>query len=244
MKAERIIHNASQLLTLAGPPQRGETLGELHIVEDGALLIQGERIAEVGKSDELLAAHPQAERVDAGGRVVMPGLVDPHTHAVWAGDRAAEFEMRLQGKTYLEIMQAGGGIVSTVRQTRAATLDQLVAETRPRLQRMFAYGTTTAEVKSGYGLETAAEIKMLEAILQLDAEGPLDLAATFLGAHAIPEEFKDDPQGYTDLICEEMLPAVRNWWRQSPEQPVPALPFTDVFCETGAFTQAQSRQIL
>ncbi len=244
MNVERIVHNASQLLTLAGPPQRGERLGELNIIEDGALLIVGERIAAVGTSAELLAAYPAAERLDAGGRVVMPGLVDPHTHAVWAGDRAAEFEMRLQGKSYLEIMQAGGGIVSTVRQTRTASLEQLIAETRSRLRRMFAHGTTTAEVKSGYGLETETEIKMLQAILELTCEEPLDLAPTFLGAHAIPPEFKDDPQGYTDMVCEQMLPAVRAWWGQLPDPPIPDPPFVDVFCETGAFTLAQSRQIL
>ena len=139
-----LIHSASQLLTIPGPPQRGLELGNLGIIEAGAVLIDGDTIVAVGLSDELRAAYPDEEQLDAAGRVVMPGLVDPHTHLVWAGDRAAEFEMRLQGKTYLEIMQAGGGIVSTVRNTRAASFDQLLSETRSRLQRMFAYGTTTA----------------------------------------------------------------------------------------------------
>jgi imidazolonepropionase len=237
-----LLHSASQLLTVPGPVQRGHDLGNLGIIEDGAIRIVDGRIAAVGTTAELRAAFPGDEPLDARGRVVLPGLVDPHTHVVWAGDRAAEFEMRLQGKTYLEIMAAGGGIVSTVRKTRAASLNDLLAETRPRLRRMLAYGTTTAEAKTGYGLETETELKALAAILALDAEGPLDLVPTFLGAHAIPPEFKDDPDGYTDLVCNEMLPALREWWsRQSPDSP---RPFVDVFCETGAFSLTQSRRIL
>ncbi|MEA3350890.1 MAG: imidazolonepropionase [Chloroflexota bacterium] len=242
-----LIHSASQLLSIAGPPQRGHALGELGIIEDGAVLIENDTIAAVGPSDEMRAIYADEDELDASGRVVMPGFVDPHTHVVWAGDRAAEFEMRLQGKTYMEIMAAGGGIISTVRQTRSASLQSLVAETRPRLQRMFEHGTTTAEVKSGYGLETETEIKMLQAVLTLDAEVPLDLVPTFLGAHAIPPEYKDDSDGYTDLICAEMLPAIRDWWQsqfQDTDIPTAQLPFTDVFCETGAFSLGQSRRVL
>jgi imidazolonepropionase len=247
-----LIHNASQLLTLAGGPQRGPQLGRLGIIPHGAVLIRGQQIAAVGTSAELLAAFPAEERLDAAGRVVMPGFVDPHTHAVWSGQRAAEFELRLQGKTYLEILAAGGGILSTVRATRQASLQRLVEETRPRLQRMFAHGTTTAEVKTGYGLETATELRQLEAIYQLDAESTAAaalpaLAATFLGAHAIPPEYT--PDAYTDLLCQKMLPAVKSWWqnRTATADLSPAaatLPFTDVFCETGAFSLAQSRRIL
>jgi len=251
-----LIHSAGQLLTISGSSQRGHALGDLGIIENGAVLIEDDLIVAVGPSDEMCAIYAGEETLDASGRVVMPGLVDPHTHAVWAGDRAAEFEMRIQGKTYLEIMLAGGGIASTVRKTRSASLDDLLAETRPRLRRMFAHGTTTAEVKSGYGLEIETEIKMLEAILALDAEGPIELAPTFLGAHAIPPEYKVHPHGYTDLICNEMLPAIKEWavsrrqWAgdrsQSPttNNQLTDLPFTDVFCETGAFSLEQSRQIL
>jgi imidazolonepropionase len=240
-----LIHSASQLLTIPGPAQRGSDLGNLDIIEDGAVLIEDGLISAVGLSDELRAAHPDKEELDVSGRVVMPGFVDPHTHLVWAGDRAAEFEMRLQGKTYLEIMEAGGGIVSTVQKTRQASLDQLLEETRPRLQSMFAFGTTTAEAKTGYGLETKTEIKMLQAILALAAEGPVDLIPTFLGAHAIPAEYKDDPDGYTDLICNEMLPALNDWWPvQDSALCAQKLPFVDVFCETGAFSLEQSRCIL
>jgi imidazolonepropionase len=182
--------------------------------------------------------------LDASGCAVLPGLVDPHTHVIWAGDRAAEFEMKMAGAKYMEILAAGGGILSTVRQTRLASLETLMDETRPRLQRMFAHGTTTAEAKTGYGLQTETELRMLEALLRLDAEGPLELAPTFLGAHAIPPEYKADPQGYTDLLCNEMLPAIKTWWESQKLTANRPLPFTDVFCETGAFDLAQSRQIL
>jgi imidazolonepropionase len=233
-----LIHSASQLLTLCGGPQRGHDLGRLSLIDDGAVLIRDGLIAAVGYSRELCLAYPDEPALDARGQAVLPGFVDPHTHAIWAGDRAAEFEQRLQGKTYLEILASGGGILSTVRHTRSASIQQLCAETRPRLQTMFAHGTTTAEVKTGYGLETAAELRMLDALLQLDAEGPLEIVPTFLGAHAIAPEYKTDPDGYTRLICTEMLPAVRQWCSSRP------LPFVDVFCETGAFSLAQSRLIL
>jgi imidazolonepropionase len=169
----------------------------------------------------------------------MPGFVDPHTHAVWAGDRAGEFEKRISGATYLDIMNAGGGIMSTVRATRAASVDQLVEETRPRLDRMLAHGTTTIEVKTGYGLETGAELRLLEAIDRLREEHYLDIIPTFLGAHAIPAEYRGREDAYTDLVVNDMLPAAR----ESRIFNHPSL-FCDVFCERGAFTLAQSRRIL
>lgn len=244
-----LLHNTSQLLTLQGGPQRGENLGRLGIIENGAVLIRAGKIAAVGTSAELRAAYPHEESLDAGGRVALPGFVDPHTHAIWAGDRAAEFEFKLQGKSYLEILAAGGGILSTVRATRSASVEQLLAETRPRLQAMLALGTTTAEVKTGYGLETAAELRLLAALLALEAaaEGTPDAALpavvpTFLGAHAIAPEFKGDPEGYTAHLCGHMLPAVQQWWLE--HQAGRPLPFVDVFCEKGAFDLAQSRRIL
>jgi len=237
-----LIHSASQLLTLAGAPQRGGDLGRLGIIPDGALLIRDGVIAAVGASQELRQAYPAEETLNARGHVVMPGFVDPHTHAIWAGDRAAEFEMRLEGKTYLEILAAGGGILSTVKATRQASLEDLLEETRPRLWTMLEHGTTTAEVKTGYGLETETELRLLQALAALDREGPLELALTFLGAHAIAPEYKANPEGYTDHLCEEMLPAVQRWWQKYvPEKP---LPFVDVFCETGAFSLEQSERIL
>jgi len=237
-----LVYSASQLLTLSGGPQRGQELGRLGIIPDGAVLVRDGLIQAVGSSAGLRAAYPNEPGFDAGGKVVMPGFVDPHTHLIWAGDRAAEFEMRLEGKTYLEILAAGGGIISTVRATRSAGLEELKAQTRARMQRIFAHGTTTAEAKTGYGLETRSELEQLEALLQLGAEGPLELAPTFLGAHAIAPEYKDDPQGFTDLICREMLPEVKRWWGLHAAGQ--KLPFVDVFCETGAFNLAQSRQIL
>jgi len=240
-----LIHNISQLLTLSGPPQRGKDLGNLNIIPDGAVYIEDETVAAVGPGDEMLALYPEAQRLDAGGHVVMPGFVDPHTHLVWGGDRAAEFEMRLEGASYMEIMAAGGGIAATVSQTRAATKEQLTNQSLPRLREMFRHGTTTAEAKTGYGLDTDSELKMLQVILDLDAEGPLDLVPTFLGAHAVPPEYKSDPEAYTDLVCSEMLPQIREWWfTRFSGVDIPALPFVDVFCETGAFTLEQSRRIL
>ncbi len=237
-----LIHSASQLLTLSGGPQRGADLGRLGLIPDGAVLLREGRVAAVGSSAELRAAYPGEPALDAAGRVVMPGLVDPHTHLVWAGDRAAEFELRLQGKTYMEIMAAGGGIVSTVRATREASVEDLIAQARLRAQSMLRHGTTTAEAKTGYGLETQAELRQMEALLRLDEEDPLEIVPTFLGAHAVPAEFAGDPQGYTDLVCAEMLPALREWWeRHAAQRP---LPFVDVFCERGAFDLAQSRAIL
>ena len=237
-----LIHSATQLLTLSGGPQRGRTLGTLGIIEDGAVLVRDEKIVTIGKSDELRTAYPNEPTLDASGSVVMPGFVDPHTHLIWGGDRAREFEMRLEGAKYLDILAAGGGIISTVRATRTASIESLIAQARPRMMRMFATGTTTAEAKTGYGLQTATELRLLKALLTLDDEGPIDLAITFLGAHAIAPEYKEEPQKYTDLVSEVMLPLVGQWWET--HAPLLDLPFVDVFCETGAFTLEQSRQIL
>ncbi len=237
-----IIHSASQLLTLQGGPQRGADLGNLGIIEDGAVVIRDEKIVAVGKTADIRAAYPHDPTLDAGGCVVMPGFVDPHTHLIWGGDRAAEFELKMAGTPYLDILAAGGGILSTVRATRTASIESLVAQARPRLLRMFSHGTTTVEAKTGYGLQTATELRLLKALLALEDENRVDLAITFMGAHAIAPEYKDNPQGYTDLVCDTMLTIVRQWWElHAPRQP---LPFVDVFCENKAFDLAQSRQIL
>jgi imidazolonepropionase len=245
-----LIHSATQLLTLAVPsgdaaqggPQRGTDLGRLAIIEDGAVLVRDEKIVAVGTTQELRRAHPDEPALDATGCVVMPGFVDPHTHVIWAGDRAAEFAMKMAGAHYLDILAAGGGIISTVNATRAASLETLIAQTRTRLLRMFAHGTTTVEAKTGYGLQTASELRLLQTLLALDEEGPLDIAPTFLGAHAIAPEYKGDPQGYTDLLTCTMLPLLQEWWQNhAPARP---LPFVDVFCENKAFNIQQSRQVL
>src|SRR5215207_7472183 len=237
-----LIQSSSQLLTLQGGPQRGHSLGTLGIIENGAVVVRDEKIIAVGTTAELRASYPDEPRLDTNGCVILPGFVDPHTHVIWGGDRANEFEMKMAGAKYLDILAAGGGIISTVRATRAASIEALIAQTRPRLLRMFAHGTTTVEAKTGYGLQTATELRLLNALIALDDETPLDLAITFLGAHAIAPEFKDNPQGYTDLVCETMLPILCQWWEtHAPRRP---LPFVDVFCEDKAFDLKQSRQIL
>ena len=244
MPIDLLIIHASQLLTFpshANGPQRGDHLGDLGVIEDGAVAMDGESIVAVGPTDDLARQYRAAQTLDATGRVVMPGFVDPHTHVVWAGDRAGEFEQRIAGATYMQIMNAGGGIMSTVRQTRAASLEELVDQTRARLDRMLRHGTTTAEAKTGYGLETEAELRMLGAIFQLDSEHPIDLVPTFLGAHAIPAEFKGRADEYTDLVVDEMLPQLAQRLARIDPQP---MIFCDVFCEDGAFTLDQSRRIL
>ncbi|MFZ1043327.1 MAG: imidazolonepropionase [Anaerolineales bacterium] len=237
-----LIHSATQLLTLKGGPQRGRDLGTLGIIPNGAVLIRDEKILAVGLTDELRAAYNDEPTLDASGCVVMPGFVDPHTHLIWAGDRANEFEMKMAGKPYLDILAAGGGIISTVRQTRTASIESLIVQTRPRLFRMFAHGTTTVEAKTGYGLQAATELRLLQALLALEDESRIDLAITFLGAHAIAPEYKDNPQGYVDHICDTMLATVLSWWQT--HAPNHLLPFVDVFCEDRAFNLDQSRQIL
>lgn len=244
MDVDWVIHSAAQLCTVpphAGGPQRGERLGDLGLIPDGALAVAGGRVVATGTTAEVCAHFRAAHEIDAQGRVVCPGFVDPHTHLVWAGDRAAEFEQRVAGATYMEIMAAGGGIMATVRATRAASLDTLMTETRARLDRMLAHGTTTLEVKTGYGLKTTTELRQLEAIVTLDRAHPATLVPTFLGAHAIPAEHRQSPQAYVDLLIHEMLPAVA---AQARELGLSRLPFCDVFCETGAFDLAQSRAIL
>jgi len=237
-----LIHSSSQLLTLAGGPQRGHALGTLGLIEDGAVVVRDEKIVAVGTTAELRLSYPDEPTLDANRCVVMPGFVDPHTHVIWGGDRADEFELKMAGTAYLDILASGGGIISTVRATRTASIESLIAQTRPRLLRMFAHGTTTVEAKTGYGLQTATELRLLKALLTLDDETPLDLAFTFLGAHAIAPEYKDNPQAYTDLVSETMLPMLKEWW--GTHAPRLKLPFVDVFCENKAFDIKQSRQIL
>jgi len=237
-----ILHNIGQLLTLAGGPQRGDRLGELGIIINGAVAVNGKVIVEIGESPDLLEKYPDFSRVDANGQIVMPGFVDPHTHLVWAGDRSPEFGLRLQGKTYMEILEAGGGILSTVRATRDASPEELLRQTRQRAESAFYHGTTTMEVKTGYGLTFDSEIKQMKVILQLDKEGPLELFPTFLAAHAVPPEYKGKTDDYVNLIVYEMLPALYSWWGDN--FPARAYPFVDVFCEKGVFDLEQSRKIL
>lgn len=235
-----LIHSASQLCVVPGPgPQRGGDLGTLGIIEDGAVAVNAGQIEAVGTTTELRATYTAKETIDARGRCVTPGFVDPHTHIPWAGHRAGEFEQRLQGADYMEILEAGGGIMATVRETRRASLDELVKANVPRLQRMLAHGTTSAEAKSGYGLQTETEVRQLEAMVALNERQPLELTYTFLPAHAVPERYKGRTEAYVDVVVEEMLPAGAEWMRQQG-----VVLFCDVFCEEGVFDLAQSRRIL
>ncbi len=240
MSIDLIVHSANQVLTLSGgAPKRGAEQGALGIIRDGAIAIGGDKIVAVGDTLDILSlADTHTRKLDARGKVVLPGFVDAHTHVLFAGDRANEFEMRLHGATYLDIQKAGGGIMSTVRATRDASLDDLVAQTRPRLDAMLIHGTTTAECKTGYGLDLESELKMLAAINRLDAEHPIDLVPTFLGAHIVPAEFKDRPDAYVSLVTQEMLPAA-----VAQTKGIGGI-FCDVFCDDGAFTLAQTRKIL
>jgi len=230
------------LITIAGGPQRGLQLGKLGMIKQGAIVCEDEIILAVGGEAEILERYPLADRVDLRGRAVVPGFVDPHTHLIWAGDRAGEFEMRLQGKSYMEIMAAGGGILATLTATRNASLEQLVEEARSRADIAFSYGTTTIEAKTGYGLDIETELRQLEAILELDRTAPIDIVPTYMGAHAIPPEYKGNTAGYTRFLCEEALPATKQWWLEHASgRP---LPFVDVFCEAGVFEIEETREIL
>ncbi|NOX62588.1 MAG: imidazolonepropionase [Chloroflexi bacterium] len=248
---DTLVLNIAELVT---PPasekaRHGRSMRELVRKNDAAIAIRGGRIVAVGPRAEMESRFQSKQIVDAQGCAVVPGFVDPHTHAVWVGKRTDEFEQRIAGATYMEIMAAGGGILSTVRATREAKLDQIMAETKTRLDRMMAHGTTTAEIKTGYGLALESERKLVDAINILDEEHPMDLVCTFLGAHAIPPEYKEDPDAYVDMVVEEMLPEIaymvyRVTLRDGRSYQRRGVQFCDVFCEQGVFDVKQTRRIL
>jgi imidazolonepropionase len=230
--------NCSQLVTLAGPrrPRAGAELRELSIVEGGAMLVRDGLVERAGTRAEVEPLMEDGcEVLDAGGRVVAPGFVDAHAHPVFAGDRADEFEMRAEGRSYQEIAAAGGGIRSTVRRTRAATEDELFAAALGRERWFLRTGTTTVEAKSGYGLSLEDELKMLRVVRRLNSEGRLSYVPTFLGAHEVPDEYRGRGGEYLDLVVEEMLPRVAAEGLAE---------FCDVFCEERVFTVAESRRVL
>lgn len=230
--------NCRQLVTLAGParPRIHGEMRELSIIEDGAMLVSGPLIKRVGRRDEIESLIDEnCEVIDASGRILLPGFVDAHTHPVFAGNRADEFEERASGATYQEIAARGGGIRSSVRRTRAATLDELIAAGRRYAHWFLRTGTTTIEAKSGYGLTLEDELKLLRAIRQLDEETPLSYVPTFLGAHDIPEEYAARREDYIKLLTEEMLPRVA-------EEKLAE--FCDVFREEKVFTLEESKRVL
>ena len=227
-----LIQNIGLLATPEGKTaRRGEEQGSVRFLKNAWVLCEAGKIAAVGEGPA-----PKAERiVDAHQKLVTPGLVDAHTHLIFGGWRQNELGLKLHGVTYLEILARGGGILSTVRATRAATEEELADKARAALDEMLRLGVTTVEAKSGYGLDLETELRQLRAIRRLDEEHPVDLAATFLGAHAVPEEYKQDREGYIRLLCEEAIPAVAK--EKLAE-------FCDVFCETGVFSAEESRRIL
>jgi imidazolonepropionase len=230
------IRHLRQLITCAGPaPRAGARQRDVEIILDGAIAWEGERIVYAGTDAGLPRGVADGDIIDGRDCSVVPGFVDGHTHALYAGDRRDELRRRLAGVTYAEIAAAGGGIVSTVAATRSATTEALAAATRPRLQEMLACGTTTVEIKSGYGLTLEDELKMLRTIERLRAEVALDIVATFMGAHEIPVDYRSRRDDYLRLIIDEMIPAVAR---------AGLADWCDVFCETGVFTPAESIAIL
>jgi imidazolonepropionase len=234
-----LFHNANIHTPVMGPaPSSGKDQGKVAVYEEGALLCENGLIAAIGHSEEVFR---KAERldvdmeVDFNGACMIPGFCDPHTHICFAKRREREFSMRLAGMPYLEILKAGGGILSSVEAVREASEEELYQATLDNIYRAMTLGTTTIEVKSGYGLNTESELKMLSVIGRIGRETPLDVVATFMGGHAVPKEYKENPDAFVDLILEEMIPAVA-------EQGIAT--FCDVFCEEGVFTIDQSRRIL
>ncbi|HET7842235.1 MAG TPA: imidazolonepropionase [Terriglobia bacterium] len=231
--------NAGQLLTLAGPPvpRRGYALGELGILADGAVLIRDGKIFRVGRTRELVpeARRLRARVIDCAGRVVMPGFVDCHTHLVFAGNRVQDFERRIQGKTYEEIAAAGGGIQHSARLVREANVREMALQAANFLEQFAAHGTTTVEVKSGYGLDVANEIKILEAVRALGRKTSIELVPTLLAAHALPAKYKHRRAQYIQMMTQGLIPSVAK---------ARLAEFVDCFCDRGAFTVEECREIL
>src|SRR5690625_2204180 len=236
------IKNASQLITMEGhseAPAKKERMSDIGVIENGSVLAKEGKIIAVGKEEDIRAEYTdevkQARIIEATGKVVSPGLVDPHTHLVHAGTRENEYAMRLQGKTYMEIMNAGGGIHATTRATQQASFEELYEQSKRRMNQFLLHGVTTIEAKSGYGLTVEDELKQLEVAKKLNEDHPLDLVSTFMGAHAVPMDYKDNPDDFVDYVIDEMLPIVAE-----KELAV----FNDVFCERDVFTPEQSKRIL
>ncbi|MGZ3557900.1 MAG: amidohydrolase family protein, partial [Thermodesulfobacteriota bacterium] len=226
-EVDLVIKNAQELLTLS-PPFKDES--GLGIIRNGAVAVKETKIFWVGKSEEFgekFILNRDGREIDAGGKTVMPGLIDAHTHLVFAGSRENEFEQRIRGASYLEIAERGGGILSTVEATRKASFDELFSLAKKRLDRMLSKGVTTLEAKSGYGLSLRDEVKILQVTKALEESHPVEIVSTFLGAHTIPKEFRDARSRYIDLVIEEMIPRVAQEGLAE---------FCDVFCEEKAFT--------
>jgi imidazolonepropionase len=235
-KTDLLVVNIGQLVTPRGrKPLSGEKMSGLRAIRNAAVAIDRGVITAVGQQEKVLRSYAAKRRMDVRGCLVTPGFVDPHTHMVFAGSREHEFEMRCRGASYKEIALAGGGILSTVLATREVSEDELFKQSLPRLRRCLDFGTTTVEIKSGYGLDTRTELKMLRVINRLRKETPLDIVSTFLGAHEVPDEYRSDREGYVRLLIEEMIPAVAKSGLAE---------FADIFTEQHVFDIDQSRRIL
>jgi imidazolonepropionase len=232
-----LVRGAHQVVTPTGrSARRGSELAELALMPDAVVRCENGRIAFVGdENDHRQQFDPPDEILEAHGGCVLPGFVDPHTHPVWAGSREDEFDRRLRGETYMDIARSGGGINATVRATRAASAEELLASTLDRLDRFLLYGTTTIEAKSGYGLELDTEIRMLEVIQEANRLHPIELHPTCLAAHEVPTEHRDDPEAWVRQLIEEIHPAIA---RSRIAEAV------DVFCEDGVFDLEQTRRLL
>jgi len=235
-EVDLLVKKIAELHTLQGPdrPRKGEEMRETGKIEDGGLAVTGDEIVAVGTTDEIESSYEGKKEIDASGKTVIPGFVDPHTHLVFAGSREDELVMKIEGKSYMEILEEGGGILSTVRATREASKEELKEQSIPRLDRMLNNGTTTIEVKSGYGLDKENEIKSLEVINELNEEHSVDLIPTYLGAHSLPPEF-DESEDYIDFCIQKVLPEIVK--RDLAE-------YCDVFCEKGVFSADESRKLL
>jgi len=237
-KLDLLVVNAAELVTVSGEAQKsrtGKQMQELGIIRDGGLAVKDGQIVAVGKTADITRAYKAEDVVSANGKIVLPGFVDPHTHLVFAGSREDEFQMRIAGASYMDVLNAGGGILRTVRETRKASFEKLVEHGTETLDAMLEHGTTTVEAKSGYGLTTKDEVKMLEVVKRLNQLHSVDIVPTFLGAHAVPPEFDNNLQGYVSLVTEEMIPRVAEKGLAE---------FCDVFCEKGVFSLEQTRRIL
>ena len=243
MNGNLIIKNAAELVTCSGfTAKTGKDMADLHVIKDGAVIIKEGLIEAVGATTDIenqfkqtSADHSKFDVIDARGKAVLPGLIDSHTHLVFGGYRAEEFSWRLRGDSYMEIMQRGGGIVNTVKATRQASPEELIQTGIKRLDSMLSFGVTTAEGKSGYGLDLDTEIKQLEVMAQLDKIHPIDVVPTFLGAHAVPEEYRERTDAFIDFMKDQVIPEVAG--RKLAV-------FCDIFCEKNVFSVEQSRRLL
>jgi imidazolonepropionase len=221
-------------------PRRGKALSQIGILRDGAILVRDGRIAAVGPANKIekLKESKRAEKVDVGGRVVLPGLVDSHTHLIHAASRAEEYELKIRGMSYEEIAKKGGGILNSVKKLRLSTSEELKSRARGLLEKFAEYGTTTVEAKSGYGLDVTSELRILSLHKELDAEQPLEIVSTFLGAHVVPAEFRGKDGGtreYLEILTKQLIPEIADNGLAE---------YCDVFCERGAFTLSESRRVL